>query len=104
MSNKFKETDIKNRLCFFFDEIINIKNLDPNPNKVKINKKSHKGILIYNIGYVTIKNLSYVKINSVNPLHFIFNKINWYIGKNNENKYLTLVPTDKNKDTLKKYE
>ena len=103
MSNKFKEIDIKNRLCLLISPI-NIKNLDPNPNKVKINKKSHKGILIYNIGYVTIKNVSYVKINSVNPLHFIINKINRYIGKNNENKYLTLAPTDKSKDTLKKYE
>ena len=35
------------------------------PNKIKINEKSHKNILIYYIGYVTIKNLKYVKINTL---------------------------------------
>ena len=32
------------------------------------------------------------------------NRINWYIEENNENKYLTPVPTEENKDTLKKSE
>ena len=27
--------------------------------------------------------------------------MNWYIEESNVNKYLTLVPTDKSKDTLK---
>ena len=30
MSNKFKEIDIKNRIYYFFDDMINIKNLDRN--------------------------------------------------------------------------
>ena len=30
MSNKFKDIDIKNHTNFFFNDIINIKNLDPN--------------------------------------------------------------------------
>ena len=39
--------------------------------------KSHtKKILIYYIGYVTIKDLKYVKINSVSPLYLIINKVN----------------------------
>ena len=46
MSNKYIEIDIKNRTYYFFDEI-NIKNLDPN--KIKIDKKSYKYILIYYI-------------------------------------------------------
>ena len=37
MSNKFKDTDIKNHACYYFDNIINIKNF--NPNKIKM--KSH---------------------------------------------------------------
>ena len=53
---------------------------------------------------MTVKNLSYAKINSVNPLYLIINKINSYIEESNGNKYLTLVSTDKNKETLKKYE
>ena len=32
------------------------------------------------------------------------NMINGYIEKSNENKYLTLVPTDKSKETLKMFE
>ena len=59
MSNKFKEIDVKNRIYYFFDDIINIKNLDPN--KIKINKKSNKNIVIYQIEYVPFKDLSYKK-------------------------------------------
>ena len=66
MSDKFNDIDIKNHIFCFFD-IINIKNVDPN--KIKIDEKSHKNILIYYIGYVTIKNWKYITINSVNPLY-----------------------------------
>ena len=52
---------------------------------------------------MTVKDLSYLKINSVNPLYIIINKINKYIEESNGNKYLTLVATNKNKGTLKKY-
>ena len=38
MSNKFKEIDVKNRTYYFFDDTINIKNLDSN--KIKIDKRS----------------------------------------------------------------
>ena len=70
MSNKAKDISIKNHTYYFFDDIINIKNF--NPNNVKIDEKSYKNILIYYIGYVTIKDSKYVKINSVNPLHILF--------------------------------
>ena len=66
MSNKFKEIDIKNRTYYFLDDMANIKNLYLN--KIKIDEKSYKNILVYYMGYVTIKNLSYIKTNSVNPL------------------------------------
>ena len=43
---------------------------------------------------MTIKNLKYVKINSVNPLYLIFSKVNGYFNKEiNKIKYLTLIPT-----------
>ena len=51
-----------------------------------------------------IKDLRYVKINSVNPLYLTINKINGYFKEINRNKYLTLVPTNESKDILKKYE
>ena len=48
-----------------------------------------------------VKDLRYMKINSVNFLYLIIQEINGYIKESNGNKYLTLVPTDKRKDTLK---
>ena len=53
MSNKIKVIDIKNQTYYFFDDIINMKNF--NSNNIKIDEKSYKNILIYYIGYVTIK-------------------------------------------------
>ena len=50
--------------------------------------KSHtKNILIYYIGYVTIKDSKYVKIDSGNPLYPTINKVNGCFEKNNGEKY-----------------
>ena len=57
---------MKKHTYYLFDDIINIKNVDLN--NIKIDEDSCKNILIYCIGYVTIKDTKYVKINSVNPL------------------------------------
>ena len=97
MRNKFKEINIKNRIYYFFKDIINIKNLDPN--KIKINENSHKNIVIYKI--CSVKELSHEKNCSVNPLYLIIDKIN---EESNGNKYLMLVFTDKSKDTMTKHE
>ena len=53
---------------------------------------------------MTIKDSKYVKINSVNPLYLIINKVNGYLEKINKNKYLALVPTYESKEIMKKYE
>ena len=45
MSYKVKDIDIKNRIYFFFNDIINIKNFDPD--NIKLDEKSNKNILIY---------------------------------------------------------
>ena len=37
----------------------------------------------------------------LNPLYLIANKINGYFEEIHRNKYLTLVPTNQSKDTLK---
>ena len=50
MGNKFKNIDIKNYTCYFFDDTVNIKVRDPN--KIKIDEKSSQNILIYYIGYI----------------------------------------------------
>ena len=44
-----------------------------------------------------IKDSKYVKINSINPLYIIINKVNGYYEEINENKYLTLVRSNKSK-------
>ena len=74
MSNKVKNIDIKNYTCCSFNDIINIKNFDPN--NIKTHEKSYKDILVYYTGYVTINNLKYVKITNVNPLLLIISKVN----------------------------
>ena len=66
------------------------------PNNIKIDEKSNKDVLIYNVGYVTP--------NSVRPLYLIINKTNGYVEENNEIKYFTLTYTDESKDKLKKYD
>ena len=43
-------------------------------------------------------------MNKVNLLYFINVKMIGHIKESNGNKYLTLVPTNEGKDTLKKYE
>ena len=49
--------------------MINIKSSDSD--LLKIYKKSYKNIDIFYIGYITMKDFDYVKINSVNPLYLI---------------------------------
>ena len=56
-----------------------IKIKDFNPDLIKIEKKSYKNIDIYYIGYITMKDSDYVKINSVNPLHLIIGRVDDYI-------------------------
>ena len=63
MSNKFKDINIKNLTYYFFDDVINIKQFDPN--KAKIDEKSNKNILTYNNGYETINYSKYVKIKKI---------------------------------------
>ena len=92
--NSVNEIEIRNISYYFFNDMLNIKNLDPS--KIKIYEKSCKNILI---DYV-----AYVALYSVRPLYLIINKMNEYIEECNGNKCLTLVPTDESKDTGKKYQ
>ena len=44
MSSKVKDIDIKNRTYYFFNDVINIKNFDPNNIK---KMKSHTKIVLF---------------------------------------------------------
>ena len=70
MSNEIKDIDIKNRTYYFFNYNINIKNLD---------ERSYKKIIIYYIGYVTIKDLKYVKTKSANSFIAYFEQKEWIL-------------------------
>ena len=96
MSNKIKDIEIKNHLYYFCDDF--------DPNNIKIDENSYKNIFIYYIGYVTIKDPKYIKLNNVNPLCLIFSKLNGYFEEVNKSRYLTLVPTNESKEKVKKYE
>ena len=72
------------------------------PNDIKIDQQSYKNILIYYIGYVTIK--IDLNIYNVNLLYLIYGKVNGYFEDVNRNKHLTLVPTDERKKKNIKYE
>ena len=73
-----KQIEIKNRTYYFYNNMINLKNFDPN--LLKIDKKSYKNIGIYDTGYITIKKIDdYENIYSVNPLYLRVNHVNGYI-------------------------
>ena len=48
-----KKINIKNRSYYFYNDIIDLKDLELN--LTKIDKKHYKNIDIYYIGYITIK-------------------------------------------------
>ena len=91
--NCVKETDIKNRRYYFLDDMINIKNLDPN--KINIDEKSYKNIFIYYIGYMTTK--------SAKSLYLIINKINRYTEESNGNTNLTQMMKQRHTKNMKNY-
>ena len=56
----------------YFDNMINIKLF--HSNLLEINKKSHKDINIYYIGFIMIKKFDdYEDIHCINPLYLIIN-------------------------------
>ena len=82
-----KQTDIKNRIYYFYNDMIDIKIFDSD--LLKINKKSYEDIGIYNIGYITIKKIDDCEnIKSVNPLYLLIAHANGYIEEKGVNKYL----------------
>ena len=97
-----KQINIKNQTCYFYNNMIDIKNFDPI--LLKIDRKSYKNIGIYNIGYITIKKIDdYENIYSVNPLYLTIAHASGYIEEKGVNKYLVFDSTDENKELLKKY-
>ena len=57
--NSLKEISVKKRMHYFSNDMITIKN--PDLNKIKIDEKPYRNILICQIGYVTVKDLSFTQ-------------------------------------------
>ena len=92
-----KQMNIKNRTYYFYNDLITLFDFDPN--LLKLDKKTFKGINIYYIGYVTKKEEH--KINSVKPLHLLIYKTDGFIEGKGGNKYLNIAFTDNNGEVLK---
>ena len=114
-----KQINIKHRIYYFYNDVINIKKSDAK--LLRIDKKSNKNIGIYNIVYITIKKFdNYENIYRVNPLYLLIDHASGYIKDLNSlyfnidhasgyikekgaNKYLVFDSTDENKELLKKH-
>ena len=84
-NNEFKEIDIKNRTCYYFDDITKIEDFDLDNSS--IDEKSYENILVYNISY---KHLIDSKL-----LLIRFDKIDRFIRVYNETRYLVLFGSGK---------
>ena len=78
-NNEIKKVCIKNRLCYYFDDIIKLEDFDLD--NILIDEKSHENILIYDISY---KNLIDPK-----PLRIRPDKIDGFIKIYDGNLTLT---------------
>ena len=85
INNKLKEIDIKNRTCYYSDDIIKIE--DFVLGNILIDEKSYENILVYDVLY---KNLIGAK-----PLRIRFDKVNGFIRIYDETRYLVLFGPEK---------
>ena len=77
-----KQFSIKNRTYYFYNDIIDLKDFEPNLSK--IDKKSYKNIDIYYVEYITINKINDGSIYSVNHLHLCIIHASRYIEKINK--------------------
>ena len=75
-----KEINIKNRTYYFYNDVIDLKEFEPNLLKI-----------------------DYESIYSVNPLYLRINHASGYIEEKNGNKYLIFDSVDENREVLEKY-
>ena len=74
---QYKQLNRKSQTCYFFDDMIDIRNFQSN--LLKIDKKPYKHIDMYYIGYITNKKFGDCEhIYSVNPLYLIIHSATGY--------------------------
>ena len=84
-NDELKEIDIKNRACYYFDDIIKIEDFDFN--NILIDETSFENILIYNISYKTLIGANALRIRS--------NKVHRFIWAYDGTRYLVLFGFEK---------
>ena len=84
-NNGLKKVRIKNRMCYYFDDIIKLKDFDLD--NILIDEKSNENILTYEISYKTLIGLK--------PLRIRFDKRDEIIRIHDGTRHLTLFGTKK---------
>ena len=74
-----KQLDIKNKTYYSYSDLINVSNFQSG--NLKMDKETWKDIDIYYIGYVDKSKPSEWKINSVNPLYSMVNRVFCFVGE-----------------------
>ena len=77
--NELEKTNIKNRTCYYFDDLIRVEDIDFD---ILLDKKIYENILIYDISYKTF--------TCVKPLHIIFDEVYGVIKIYGGTRYLEL--------------
>ena len=85
INDELKEINIKNRTCYYFDDIINIENFDFY--NILLDEKSRENILIFDISYKTLM--------GTKPLHIRFDKVDGFITVYDGTRYLVLLGGEK---------
>ena len=98
-----QEINIKERTYYFYNDFIDIETFYSK--NLKLDKKKYKDLDIYNIGYVTIKNIGdCYDVDSVNPLYLRIDNASGYIKEDWTHRSLIFDSTDRSKELLKRYD
>ena len=93
-----KQLNLKSRTCYFYNDLINIKNFDHS--NLRLDKQSVFNNDAYYIGYITKK--PEYNINNVNSLYLMINKIKDHFEEVDGDKYLII--SSENGDMIQKYQ
>ena len=94
-----KQLNNKDRTYYFYNDLINIVCFEVS--NLKLDNKTSMVLGIYCIGYVD-KNPEW-SVSSVNPLYLMISRIDGFVEKKNDNKYLNLSDTGRSSEILRNY-
>ena len=84
INDEFKEIDIKNCMCYHFDDIMKVEDIDFNNNLLE--EKSYENSL----ENISIYNISYKIFMVAKPSHIRFDRVDGFIKSYNGTRYLFL--------------